>query len=244
MREFANSNVIVLGAGNSIGQAVTTAFLRQGARVIAADGATAALAGLVPEPGQPGTLHHVTVDPSDPLAFMRACDELAGDIDVLVCTAPPIDHVRVLEMPASAMRDIIERELVTPALIMQEAARRMVAKGCGRIVVFCSMSGKTGVHTNVAPFAAAKGGLLAYLRVMAAELAAAGVTVNAVATSLFESQVASLAPDERQELTRGIPVRRFGRADEAAHAALFLASRNAAFITGETLNLSGGRFMD
>jgi len=119
-----------------------------------------------------------------------------------------------------------------------------VAKGCGRIVVFCSMSGKTGVHTNVAPFAAAKGGLLAYLRVMAAELAAAGVTVNAVATSLFESQVASLAPDERQELTRGIPVRRFGRADEAAHAALFLASRNAAFITGETLNLSGGRFMD
>ncbi|GAB4064879.1 hypothetical protein GCM10028812_05700 [Ancylobacter sonchi] len=119
-------------------------------------------------------------------------------------------------MPDPAMRDIVERELVAPALIMQEAARRMVAKGHGRIVVFCPMSGKTGVHTKVAPFATAKGGLAAYLRVMAAEPAGAGVTVNTVATSLFESQVANLDPAERQELRRGIQVRCFGRADEAA----------------------------
>jgi NAD(P)-dependent dehydrogenase (short-subunit alcohol dehydrogenase family) len=79
---------------------------------------------------------------------------------------------------------------------------------------------------------------------MAAELAPTGVTVNAIATSLFEPQVAILEYAEREALAKAIPVRRFGKVSEASHAVLFLASDQAAFITGETMNLSGGRFMD
>jgi NAD(P)-dependent dehydrogenase (short-subunit alcohol dehydrogenase family) len=142
------------------------------------------------------------------------------------------------------MRNVIDRELLLPALFMQEAARRMVPRGHGRIIVFTSMSAKTGVHTHVGPFAAAKGGLIAFARVMAAELAAKGVTVNAIATALFEPQVAALGAGAREQLARGIPVGRFGKPEEAAHAALYLASPYGAYVTGETMNLSGGRFMD
>jgi 3-oxoacyl-[acyl-carrier protein] reductase len=120
----------------------------------------------------------------------------------------------------------------------------MAKRGRGRIIVFASMSGKTGPHHNVGPFAAAKGGLLAFVRVLAAELAEHGVTVNGIATALFEPQVAAMTEEKRAALRRGIPVGRFGRPDEAAHAVLFLASGKAGFVTGECLNLSGGRFMD
>ena len=141
-------------------------------------------------------------------------------------------------------RAVAEAEMVQPALQMQEAARRMSAAGYGRIIVFASMSAKTGVHHNVAPYAAAKGGLLAFARVLAAETAEHGVTVNGIATALFEPQVKTMTEEKRTSLKGGIPVGRFGRSEEAAHAVLFLASANAGFVTGECLNLSGGRFMD
>lgn len=111
-------------------------------------------------------------------------------------------------------------------------------------MAFISMSGKTGVHKHVAPYAAAKGGLVTFSRVLAAETAHTGVTVNLIATALFDVQIAGKTAEERAIIESGIPVGRAGRSREAAHAAMFLASRDAAYVTGETLNLSGGRFMD
>jgi len=150
----------------------------------------------------------------------------------------------VLAVTAAELRDVIEQDLVQVVLFMQEAARRMVKRQRGRIIVFASMSGKTGAHHNVSPFAAAKGGLLAFVRAMAAEIAPSGVTVNAIATALFEPQVAAMSEEKRAGLKTGIPVGRFGRPEEAAQAVLYLASQNAGYVTGECLNLSGGRFMD
>jgi NAD(P)-dependent dehydrogenase (short-subunit alcohol dehydrogenase family) len=120
----------------------------------------------------------------------------------------------------------------------------MVARGRGRLISFASMSGKTGVHPGVGPYAAAKGGLITFSRVLAAELAPTGVTVNCIAMALMEPQVAVLTEEHRREVLKGVPVGRFGRSEEAAAAVLYLASDNAGYVTGETLNLSGGRFMD
>jgi NAD(P)-dependent dehydrogenase (short-subunit alcohol dehydrogenase family) len=150
----------------------------------------------------------------------------------------------ILEGSPEAFRAVVESELVGPMTCLREAGRRMADRGRGRIISFSSMSGKTGVHPGVGPFAAAKGGLIAFSRVLAAELAPRGVTVNVIATSLFEPQVAVLDDDHRKRVLAGIPVGRFGRSVEAADAALFLASDDAGYITGETLNMSGGRFMD
>lgn len=245
--------VVVYGAGSAIGEAVVDAFLQEGRTVVAVDhnplpaalrdraarnngGARLALVDCDGVPG-PGF---------DTAGLFSRCEQAAGGeaLRTLVCVAPPVGQVAVLDVEADDMRRIVDLELVVPALLMQEAARRMVAQGGGQIIVFCSMSAKTGVHTLVAPFAAAKGGLLSYMRTMAAEVARHGVTVNGIATSLFEPQVALMPDEERAQIVLGIPARRFGKASEAAGAAVYLASEQAAFITGETLNLSGGRFMD
>jgi 3-oxoacyl-[acyl-carrier protein] reductase len=227
---LAGQRVVVLGASYGVGPAVVTALCDAGARVVTdADG----LAGA----------EHIA-DNGNAADYFDRCVARLGGLDVLVVSSRPVKNKPVLDMTAEEMRSVAEDEMVVPALQMQDAARRMVTAGYGRIIVFASMSAKTGVHHNVAPYAAAKGGLLAFARVLAAETAEHGVTVNGIATALFEPQVKTMTEEKRASLKKGIPVGRFGRSEEAAHAVLFLASRDAGFVTGECLNLSGGRFMD
>ena len=231
--EFKGVTVAVIGAPEGVGSAVVDALRNAGAR-LAVDGGsydeTEALR-VIPLDGRPQT-------------FFDRCETELGDLGVLVISARPVGNKPVLAVTAVELREVVEHDLVQAALYMQEAARRMVKRRRGRIIVFASMSGKTGAHHNVGPFAAAKGGLLAFVRVMAAEIAQHGVTVNAIATALFEPQVATMSDEKRAHLQNGIPVGRFGRPEEAAHAVLYLASNNAGYVTGECLNLSGGRFMD
>ncbi len=244
--------VVVTHAAGVIGQAVAHAFLAEGRTVVGVDAAPIP-EGLKEGAGLNGATDRMKyVEHAAPprsgeeiAALIDRCEAAGGGaIETLVCVAPPVRQMHVLDVTPQDLREIVEAELVVPALLMQEAARRMVAAGRGRIIVYASMSAKTGAHPHVSPFAAAKGGLLAYMRAMASELAGHGVTVNGIATALFEPQVALLSEERRNQLTQGIPARRFGKPSEAAGAAVYLASEHAAFITGETLNLSGGRFMD
>jgi len=227
--DLSGQRAVVIGAGYGVGPTVVAALRGAGARVIAD----------APDLGAEYVPEH-----SNACEYFDRCANELGGFDLLVISSRPVKSKPVLDMTKEEMQSIAESELVLPALQMQEAARRMVRAGHGRIIVFASMSAKTGVHHNVAPYAAAKGGLLAFARVLAAEVAEHGVTVNGIATALFEPQVASMSEEKRATLKRGIPVGRFGRSEEAAHAVLFLASSNAGFVTGECLNLSGGRFMD
>jgi 3-oxoacyl-[acyl-carrier protein] reductase len=244
-KEFDRSAVAIFGAAGGIGAAVADAFLERGACVLVGDTADAGDSSNRNEASDRRVRVEIDLDNPDAAAdFFNRCEHAFGGVDVFIAAARPVGQVGVLEVGRDDMRNVINRELLLPALFMQEAARRMVPRGQGRIIIFTSMSAKTGVHTHVGPFAAAKGGLLAFARVMAAELAGKGVTVNAIATALFEPQVAALGASAREQLARGIPVGRFGKPEEAAHAALYLASPHGAFVTGETMNLSGGRFMD
>ncbi len=226
--DLAGSRVLVIGGAHGVGPAVVEALRASGARLF------------VDQPAEGGEV----VTASDPVSLVEAAAERAGGLDVLVLAAPPVRNKPVFGMTAEEMRNVVESELVIPSLQMQAAARIMADAGQGRIIAFLSMSGKAGVHHHVAPYAAAKGGMLSFLRVLAAETAEYGITVNGIATSLFEPQTATMAAEKRDRLQTEIPVKRFGRSAEAAHAVLFLASPLAGFVTGECLNLSGGRFMD
>lgn len=225
---------VVLYGRHGVGPEVVAALRDAGASVIADE----------PVPGTADAID-IVARTDRPAAFFGECERIfEAPCDILVVSSRPVRNKPVLDMTDEEMRAVAEEELVTPALYMREAARRMIDAGHGRIIVFASMSGKTGVHHNVAPYAAAKGGLLAFMRVLAAETAEHNVTVNGIATALFEPQVATMTDEKRQALRNAIPVRRFGRSEEAAHAVLFLASPLAGYVTGECLNLSGGRFMD
>lgn len=238
--EFEGKSVVVIGAHAGTGPAVVRAFVERGARVAVGVVASHAKRGAP----LPDTVEFEidTGDTGSIKTFFDQCEARLGGLDVLVNVAPPIASGNALDFTAGDYRAAVEQELIGPILCMQEAARRMLPRGYGRIMSFISMSGKTGVHKHVAPFAAAKGGLLAFSRTLAAELAPAGITVNVLATALFDVQVAAM--HDGAEVVKGIPVGRPGRSAEAAHAVLFLASKDAGYVTGETLNLSGGRFMD
>ncbi|MDB5623710.1 MAG: 3-oxoacyl-[acyl-carrier protein] reductase [Devosia sp.] len=223
MAGLEGQRVLLVGARHGVGPAVATALAD--AKAVVVDDAAQA-------------------DVTEPVALVDRAVEQLGGLDVLIISAPPVRNKPVLDMTPEEMRSVIEDDLVGPALQMQAAARHMVKAGYGRIIAFMSMSGKAGVHHGVAPYAAAKGGMLTYMRVLAAETAEYGVTVNAIATALFEAQTVTMPQEKRDRLRTQIPVGRFGYNEEAAHAALYLASPLAGFVTGECLNLSGGRFMD
>lgn len=232
--EFAGRGVVVVGADVGLGPAVVEAFAAAGASVVT-DGTGTSGAGALPYAG---------LQPAQITAFFDAAAKRLPSLDVLVLAARPVQTARFLDIDADRLRKVVEEELVFYALLMQEGARRMIPAKRGRIISLVSMSGKTGVHQKVGPFAAAKGGIIALSRVMAAELGSTGVTVNVIANALFQPQVEHMAEAERAELARNIPVGRFGQVREAAHAVLYLASDDAGYVTGETMNLSGGRFMD
>lgn len=219
---------LVLGATEGVGPEVTAALATAGVALAVED----------------GPFGKAKVDHPDPVARVAEAAEALGGLDILVHCPPPVVNKPVAQMTADELRSVVEADLVVPALQMQAAARIMGDAGYGRIVALASMSGKAGVHHNVAPYAAAKGGLLTFIRVLAAETADQGVTVNGIATALFEPQAATMTQDKRDRLRGQIPVGRFGRSVEAAHAVLYLVSPLGGFVTGECLNLSGGRFMD
>jgi 3-oxoacyl-[acyl-carrier protein] reductase len=226
---LTGQRALVLGAEHGVGPAVVAALSEAGTRLAVDSGAYG-----------DATL----LEGGDPVALIDRAIEALGGLDILVVSAPPIRSKPVLDMTAGELRAVAESELVIPALQMQAAARVMSAARYGRIIAFASMSGKAGVHHLVAPYAAAKGGMLTFMRVLAAETAGHGITVNGIATALFEPQTATMPPEKQERLRTQVPVGRFGYSKEAAHAVLFLASPLAGFVTGECLNLSGGRFMD
>jgi 3-oxoacyl-[acyl-carrier protein] reductase len=223
----------VVLADQGVGPAIAAGLAAAGVK-LAVDSASTGLEGA----------HVVGSADDDPAGFLDRCEAALGPLDILIVGSGTVRNKPLLDVTAEELRDTVEADLVRPALLMQEAARRMVARGQGRIIAFGSMSGKTGVHHNTAPSAAAKGGLFAFVRALAAETAEHGVTVNAIATALFEPQTTTMTEEKRTKLRAAVPVGRFGRSEEAAHAVLFLVDANAGYVTGECLNLSGGRFMD
>lgn len=227
--DLTGQRALVLGADHGVGPEVVVALADAGVK-LAVDVVSAENA--------------VLIDAADPVVRVQEAAIALGGLDVLVLCPPPVKNKPVLEWTADEMRSVVETELTISVLQMQVAARIMSEAGYGRIISMLSMSGKAGVHEGVAPYAAAKGGMLSFMRVLAAEMAGHGVTVNGIATALFEPQTRTMNEEKRQRLLTQIPVRRFGRSVEAAHAVLYLASPLAGFVTGECLNVSGGRFMD
>ncbi|WP_062473281.1 SDR family NAD(P)-dependent oxidoreductase [Variovorax boronicumulans] len=240
---LAGRVAFVTGAGQGLGAAIARGLAQAGARVAVADIDEANAQAVAAEVNGLA----LPLDVRDEQAFGdRFAQAVAhfGAVDILVNNAARTPTTSLWDITPAEWDDVLAINLRGSFFGCRIAGRHMRERGVGRIVNLASLAGQqvssaTGVH-----YAASKAGLLALTRAFAQELAPHGVTVNALAPAAIDSPaLAALPPERQQALKAGIPLGRFGLADEVAAAVVYLASPAAAFMTGATLDLNGGRFM-
>jgi NAD(P)-dependent dehydrogenase (short-subunit alcohol dehydrogenase family) len=239
-----DARVLIAGAGG-LGAACAAAFLAAGSRVQVVDAAperaATAIAG-TPDDRAAATGADLTQAAGATRAVGDICQRWGG-IDVCVHAVGINIRKPVLECDDTEWAATVEVNLTTAWLLCREAGRRMTAAGHGSIVVFSSVSGLLA-HRNHGPYAATKGAINQMIRVMAVEWAPHGVTVNAVAPGYVDTGLtrAYLERDGNRARLEGlVPAGRLSTPEEVAGPVLFLASKQARYVTGHILYVDGGR---
>ncbi|MGH0034685.1 MAG: SDR family NAD(P)-dependent oxidoreductase [Myxococcota bacterium] len=249
MRGLEGMRILITGAASGIGRATALRLGEEGATVgildLDAPGARAT-AEAVTEAGGRGFARELDI--TDAAGVERCVAEFVdetGGIDGLVNNAGWDHAENFLETDAELWRRIIEINLMGPLHVTRAVLARMKAQGRGRVVSIASDAGRVG-SSGEAVYAACKAGIVAFSKSVARELARDGITLNAVAPGPTDTPLfASFDPSGRlaQALERAIPMRRLGRPDDYPGLVAFLLSDDAAFITGQTVSVSGGLTM-
>jgi 3-oxoacyl-[acyl-carrier protein] reductase len=239
---------LVTGAGQGLGRAIAHALHAAGHRVAVTDVDTARAADVAGELDPQGTTAGAwTLDVRERRAFAEAADaaeERLGPIGILVNNAALTIARPVLEIDEDEWDEVLAVNLRGVLLGCQVLGPRMRDRGFGRIVNLSSLAGQQGGVVAGAHYAASKAGIIVLTKIVAKELAGAGVTVNAVAPAAIEGPQLAAVPPERQEAMRGaIPVGRFGQEHEVAALVTYLAGESAGYVTGATIDINGGLFM-
>ncbi len=238
---------LVTGASQGIGEAVARLLAAQGARVVLAARSTdrlQALAGEIAAAG--GHAHPLTLDVSQPeeaAARLKSLPEDVAAIDILVNNAGITADNLLARMALADWERVLRTNLTGAFALTREVVRGMMRRRWGRIVNVSSVVGMMG-NAGQANYAAAKAGLIGFTKALARELGSRAITVNVVAPGYIETAMtASLPEAARAELSRGIALQRLGRVEDVAAAVLYLASEEAGYVTGHTLNVSGGLYI-
>ena len=244
MFDLSGQTALVTGASGGIGGAIARALHAQGAAVAAAGTRGDALAALVAELGE--RAHAITADLADPDApdrLLRDAEAALGQVDILVNNAGITRDGLALRLKDEDWQAVIEVNLTAAFRLSRAALRGMIRRRHGRIVCIASVVGVTG-NAGQANYAAAKAGMIGMAKALAAETASRGVTVNCIAPGMIETAMTDrLSEDQRTRIAAAIPMARFGNAADIAAAAVYLASPEAAYVTGQTLHVNGGMAM-
>jgi len=244
MFDLSGERALVTGASGGIGGAIARALHRQGAAVAVAGRRDDVLAGLVAELGE--RAHALTADLADPSVcerLVREAEAAMGQVDILVSNAGITRDGLALRLKDEDWQAVIEVNLTAAFRLMRAALRGMIRRRHGRVIAISSVVGVTG-NAGQANYAAAKAGLIGLAKSLAAETATRGITVNCIAPGLIVTAMTdALSDEQRARIAATIPMGRFGAAADIAAAAVYLASAEAGYITGQTLHVNGGMAM-
>jgi 3-oxoacyl-[acyl-carrier protein] reductase len=244
---FAGRVVLITGANRGIGMAVARTFARAGADLGVVDLDVAALEGRRAEWTGAGrkvlVLQGDVTDAGRIAAIVREVDATFGRIDVLVNNAGIVKRTPIEELTEAEWDRDLDVNLKSVFLLCRAVIPIMKRQRYGRIISMGSLAGKTGGTPGTpANYAASKAGVLTFTRVLAKELGPFGITANSIAPGSVDTGLVKRTPEQLGELLKTIPVGRLGRPEDVAHAILFLASEEAEYITGVSLDVNGGMF--
>jgi 3-oxoacyl-[acyl-carrier protein] reductase len=247
MKRFEGKVALVTGASRGIGEAIARRLAAEGATVLAAARSAEGLAKVVSEieaaGGKASALVLDLADAASIDAAVRAALAAHGEIPVLVNNAGVTEDNLILRMSRESWDRVLATNLTGVFLLTQAVVKSMVRKRYGRIVNITSVVGLTG-NAGQANYAASKAGLVGLTKSVARELASRNITCNAIAPGFIATAMTEKMTDAaRQALSAQIPLERLGTVDDVAAAAAFLASDEAAYVTGTVVNVSGGLSM-
>ena len=246
MLDLTGRIAIVTGASRGIGRAIARMLASRGAVVVAAargDNAAETVAA-IREAG--GRAEPATVDVSDAAAveaMVSAVLQRHGRVDILVNNAGIARDQLLLRMKRDDWDQVIATNLTAAFTCVQAVLKPMVKQRAGRIISISSVVGQMG-NAGQANYAASKAGLIGFSKALAREVASRSITVNVVTPGLVDTDMTKAITDKAQtDWTSAIPLGRLGTPDEIAAAVCFLASDEAAYITGQVLAVNGGMYM-
>ena len=235
---------VVTGAARGIGRSIAERFLQEGAAVVIADVAAEAAERTAGELGERAVGVGADVTDAEQVAALVAkTTERFGRIDILVNNAGITRDTLLMRMDDRDWQQVLDINLRGAFLVTKAVARGMMKQRYGRIVNISSVVGLMG-NAGQANYAASKAGLIGLTKSVARELAPRNITVNAVAPGFIETEMtAALPPEAREAFLQQVAIKRPGTPDDVAAAVLFLASDEAAYITGQVLVVDGGMRM-
>jgi 3-oxoacyl-[acyl-carrier protein] reductase len=245
MFDLTDMTALVTGASGGIGSAIAKALAGQGARLALSGSNAEKLTAFRGELG--GDHVAVPANLSDPVAVDNlvpaAVEALGGRLDILVNNAGVTRDNLVMRMKDEEWDQVIRVNLEAAFRLARAAARPMMKARFGRIVSITSVVGQTG-NPGQANYAASKAGLVGMSKALAQELASRGITVNCVAPGFIRSAMTDVLPDAQKEALLGrIPAGDLGTGEDIGAAVVYLASREAGYVTGQTLHVNGGMAM-
>ncbi len=245
MFKLNGKNALVTGATGGIGAAIAKALAAQGAKLVLSSTKEEKLQQLASEIG--GDVKYIPCNLSEMTAVEALFDkaeELVGQIDILVCNAGITKDNLILRMKNEDFDSVIDVNLKSTFILNKNAVKKMMRRKYGRVINIASVVGVTG-NPGQCNYVASKAGMIGMTKSLAQEVATRGITLNCVAPGFISSPMTDILNDAQKEaILSKIPAGKMGEASDIAKAVAFLASEDASYITGHTLHVNGGMFMN
>lgn len=248
LTSIAGKSVIVTGASKGIGKGIATVFSRHGGRVLIVarhlDAAKACVEELRSKGGTAAAFAGDVTRKADMQAMARAAIDQFGAIDILCANAGIFPQMKLEDMSEEVWDQVIDTNLKGAFLSVQACIPELKRSAQGRVILTSSITGPVTGFPGWAHYGATKAGQLGFMRTMCIELAKYGITINAVLPGNVKTEgLAELGPDYERTMAASVPLKKLGTVDDIGYAALFLASKEAGYITGQSIIVDGGQIV-